>query len=191
MSSVTLVALYTVPEMWFSRYDHRNSPRLLHWMSRLTHPHRLATPLILQWISSLKVLLMDTEWKAWAVPSTAPLESVDGWGKPGTAHRSVAACQEWIREAVTPGWLPCTNVTALSSQPEKVKTLSKCPRGGETEAWSLGHLVSIRPQVREKTSTWVGRKQSGHTPVHGQEKLRRVPSETSEPQPCSGWEPWN
>lgn len=79
MSSVTVVALYTVPEMWVSHYDHRNSPRLLHWMSRVTHPHCLSTPLILQWISSLKVLLMDTEWKAWAVPSTVPLESVDGW----------------------------------------------------------------------------------------------------------------
>lgn len=78
-------------------------------------------------------------------------------GKPGTAHRSVAACLEWIQEEVTKGWFPCTNVTALSSQSEKVKTLSKCPRGGETEAWSLGHLVSIRPKSGKRQARgWEG-----------------------------------
>lgn len=157
MSSVTLVVLDAVRERWFSNCDHQNSPGCSPACPGF--PIHAVCPLssFSSEFLTLKVLLQDTVQKTWATVPSVPAASVHSWGKPVTAHRSMAVCRVWSQEEVTEGWFPSTKVTPLSSQPEKLKTLPKYPQGGETEARSLRHLVNISPKSGKKQACgWEG-----------------------------------
>lgn len=98
MSSVTLVVLDAVQERWFSYCDHQNPLSCSTACPGLpVHAVRPLSSFSSEFLT-LEVLLLDTVQKACP---TCPLESVDSWGKPVTAHRSVAVCHVWSQEEVT------------------------------------------------------------------------------------------
>lgn len=150
MSSVTLVVLDAVQERWFSYCDHQNPLSCSTACPGLpVHAVRPLSSFSSEFLT-LKVLLLDTVQKAWAMVPNVPAGVCGQLGQTcySTQKRGCLSCLE--PRGSNQCWFPSTNVTPLSSQPEKVKTLPKYPQGGETEARSLGHLVSISPKAGKR-----------------------------------------
>lgn len=163
----------------------------IHWMSRMTHPCCLSTPLIFQWIFCLKGIASghNAEGLAHAAHHTHWSPCLAGANLEDRAKKHklflVRGAKRKYPSAIYPTQMSQHSCLGLGRE----KPYPKNPQGGKTEAWWLRHLVSISPKAGKRQARgWEGSR--AVTLLHGQEKLRRVPCETSEPQLRSRWEPW-